>query len=77
MTRSQKLVRIRIETGKPKRKSGVYAKVLHWGYHGATRRRDEGMVIDIRDFQQFQLEEGLDILFDGLNFKLIPYEKDK
>ena len=76
MNNSQKHVRIRIETGRPKRKSGVYVLYLPWGYRKATRRRDGGMLIDLKTFQQFQLEEGPG-MFDGLNFKLIPYEKDK
>lgn len=51
MSNYQKLVRIRIETGRPKRKSGVYVKVLHWGSHGATRQREKGMVVDLKVFQ--------------------------
>ena len=73
MNNSQRRVKIRIETGRPKRKSGVYVKVLHWGIHGATRLREKGMVIDLKVFQRFQIEEGPD-MFDGLEFKLIPCE---
>jgi hypothetical protein len=73
MNNSEKPVKIRIETGKPKRKSGVYVRVLHWGIHGATRQREKGMVVDLKVFQRFQIEEGPD-MFDGLEFKLIPCE---
>jgi hypothetical protein len=73
MSNYQKPVRIRIETGRPKRKSGVYVRVLHWGIHGAGRRRNSGVVVNLKAFQQFQLEEGPD-MFDGLKFKLIPCE---
>ena len=69
MNSSQRRVKIRIETGKPKRRSGVYVKVLHWGIHGATHWKDKGMVVDIKVFQRFQIEEGPD-MFDGLEFKL-------
>ena len=70
MSNLQRSVKIRIETGKPKRKSGVYPKILHWGIHGATRQREKGMVVDLKVFQRFQIEEGPD-MFDGLKFKLI------
>lgn len=73
MNNSRKPVRIRIETGKPKRKSGVYVRILHWGTHGASRRKEGGVVMDLRVFQQFQKEEGPG-MFDGLKFKLIPCE---
>ena len=73
MNNSQRRVKIRIETGRPKRKSGVYVRVLHWGIHGATRQREKGVVVDLKVFQRFQIEEGPD-MFDGLDFKLIPYE---
>lgn len=73
MNNSQRRVKIRIETGRPKRKSGVYVRVLHWGIHGATRRREKGLVVDLKAFHQFQIEEGPD-MFDGLEFKLIPCE---
>ena len=73
MNNSQRHVKIRIETGRPKRKSGVYVKVLHWGIHGATRQREKGVVVDLKVFQRFQIEEGPNI-FDGLEFKLIHYE---
>lgn len=68
-----KLVKIRIETGKPKRKSGVYVNKLNWGYRPITHRRNEGILVDLRVFHKYQLEEGPDI-FDGHNFRLIPYE---
>ena len=68
MNNSQRRVKIRIEIERPKRKSGVYVRVLHWGIHGATRQREKGMVVDLKVFHQYQLEEGPDI-FDGLNFK--------
>ena len=74
MNNYQRHVKIRIETGRPKRKSGVYVKVLHWGIHGATRQREKGMVVDLKVFQRFQIEEGPD-MFDGREFKLIPYER--
>ncbi len=73
MNNSQRRVKIRIETGRPKRKSGVYVRVLHWGIHGATRQRKKGMIVDLKVFQRFQVEEGPDI-FDGLEFKLISCE---
>ena len=73
MINSQRRVKIRIETGRPKRKSGVYVRVLHWGIHGATRQREKGMIVDLKEFQRFQIEEGPDIFY-GLKFKLIPYE---
>ena len=73
MNNSVKRVKIRIKTGKPKRKSGVYVKVLSWGIYGATRQREKGIVVDLKIFQQFQIEEGPD-MFDGLEFKLIPCE---
>ena len=73
MINSQKLVRIRIEIGKPKRKSGVYVKVLHWGIHGAFRQMEKGSVFYLTSFHHFQKEEGFE-LFEGRNFRLIPYE---
>ena len=73
MNNSQRRVKIRIEIGRPKRKSGVYVKVLHWGIHGATIQREKGMVVDLKVFQRFQIEEGPD-MFDGLDFRLIPCE---
>jgi len=73
MNNSQGCVKIRIETGRPKRKSGVYVRILHCGIHGATRQREKGMIVNLIVFQQFQLEEGPD-MFDGLKFKLIPCE---
>jgi hypothetical protein len=73
MNNSRKLVRIRIETGRPKRKSGVYVTILRWGAHGGSRQKEGGVVMDLRVFQQFQIEEGPNI-FDGLKFKLIPCE---
>lgn len=66
-----KPVRIKIEIGKPKRRSVVYVRDLHWGIHGATRRKDEGTVVDLKIFQRFQLEEGPNI-FNGLSFSIIP-----
>ena len=71
MNNSQRRVKIRIETGRPKRKSGVYVRVLHWGIHGATRQREKGMVVDLKVFQRFQIEEGPD-MFYGLKFNLVP-----
>lgn len=72
INKPKKLFRIKIITGKPKRRSGVYVAVLHWGIHGASIRKDEGCIVDLKEFQQFQLEEGPDI-YDGLEYKLIPY----
>ena len=74
MNNYQRRVKIRIETGRPKRKSGVYVRVLHWGIYGATRQREKGMIVDLKVFQRFQIEEGPDI-FEGREFRLIPYEQ--
>ena len=71
MNNSQKLVKVRLKIGKPKRRSGAYVMRLFWGSHKVTRIRDEGELISLKTFQKFQLEEGPDI-FDGLEFKLIP-----
>ena len=71
MNNSQRHVKIRIETGRPKRKSGVYVRVLYWGINGATRQREKGMVVDLKVFQLFQIEEG-NLIFGGREFKLIP-----
>ncbi len=68
-----KCVKIRLEIGKPKRRSGAYIKHLLWDPRNVTRRRDEGEVINFKNFHEFQIEEGPDI-FDGLKFKLIPCE---
>lgn len=75
MNNSQKLVKIRLNIGKPKRKSGVYVRILHWGAYGASRRKERGVMMDLKVFQQFQIEEGPN-LFDGLKFKLIPCENE-
>lgn len=75
MNNSQKLVRIRLKVGKPKRKSGAYVMRLFWGSHKVTRIRNEGEVISLKTFHKYQLEEGSNI-FDGLDFKLIPYEQN-
>ena len=68
----KKLVRVRVELGKPKRRSGAYVvRLFQVQGYGLTRMRNEGEVMDLRTFQRFQLEEGPD-MFDGRNFKLIP-----
>ena len=71
MNNSQRRVKIRIETGKPKRKSGVWVKNLSWGVHSASPYKDGGRIFDLYVVQRMQLEEG-PTLFDGLEFKLIP-----
>jgi hypothetical protein len=62
---------VRIETGRPKRKSGVYPKRLFWGFNPSSHWREDGDVVTIKSFHRFQLDEGPGI-FGGRNFKLIP-----
>lgn len=65
---------IRIETGRPKRKSGLY--VGHVLFGRKTRFRHEAGIYDIDDFNDIYRNEG-PFIFGGLNFKLIPFNKDE
>ena len=73
MINSQKPVKIRIVIGRPKRRSGVYPKRIVWGVRSASRRQEEGEIISLGAFQRYQREEG-PLIFEGREFKLIPYE---
>ena len=73
MINSEKPVRVRIVIGRPKRKSGVYPKRIALGVRSASRRREEGEFVSLRFFQRYQREEG-PLIFDGREFRLIPYE---
>ena len=66
-------VKVRIVIGRPKRRSGVYPKRLALGVRSASRRREEGEIVSLRFFQRYQREEG-PLIFDGREFRLIPYE---
>ena len=73
MNNLEKPVRVRIVIGRPKRRSGVYPIRLVWGVRSASRRQEEGEVISLRFFQRYQREEG-PLIFNGREFRLIPYE---
>ena len=73
MNNSQRRVRVRVVIGRPKRKSGVYPKRIVWGVRSASRRQEEGEIISLRFFQRYQREEG-PLIFNGREFRLIPYE---
>jgi len=73
MINSEKLVRVRVVIGRPKRKSGVYLKRITWGERSASRRQEEGEIVSLGFFQRYQREEG-SLIFEGREFKLIPYE---
>ena len=66
-------VKIRIVVGRPKRRSGVYPRRMVWGIKRASRRLEDGEVIDLRVFQRFQREEGPGI-YDWCEFSLIPWK---
>ena len=76
MNNLEKPVKIRIEIGRPKRKSGVYVRHLYWGLYKASRRMDNGITVRLKVFQRFQIEEGPGI-FDGLKFSIIPCDEYK
>jgi len=73
MINLEKLVRVRVVIGRPKRKSGVYLKRITWGERSASRRQEEGEIVSLGFFQRYQREEG-SLIFEGREFKLIPYE---
>lgn len=73
MINLEKPVKIRIVIGRPKRRSGVYPKRITWGVRSASRRQVEGEIVSLGFFQRYQREEG-PLIFEGREFKLIPYE---
>ena len=74
MINLEKPVRVRIVIGRPKRKSGVYPKRIMLGVKSASRRQKEGEIVSLRFFQQRYQGEG-PLIFEGREFKLIPYEQ--
>lgn len=74
MINSEKPVKVRIVIGRPKRRSGVYSKRITWGVRSASRRQEEGEIVSLGSFQRYQREEG-PLIFNGREFKLIPYER--
>ena len=75
MINLEKPVRIRIIIGRPKRKSGVYPKRIALGVRSASRRQEEGEIVSLRTFQRYQREKE-PLIFEGREFKLIPYEQN-
>ena len=73
-SKKKKLVKVRVQIGRPKRKSGVYLTHFRWGVRYASHQMSQGAPIILAEFQRYQLEEGPTI-FNGLNFKLIEVKK--